>query len=483
MLCDAAIAEFDAILLEDAPDLRARYDAAAASDPQGLDALVRQAARYGDLKTMVLAGEALERKNRLGREAAFAFAQALLALGRSEDALSAFRHPKLNGFDTPRYFLGHAQALAELGRPEEAVAVLDDGLRAAPGHPALVELRGRLTGEAPAPPEESLPGAAPEAVKAEAEHILAGGDPARAVLELGRMSLAYKRDADIRGALALSVGRAVLQQVRPAFLPGRTGKIVNLVMFSSEFMLLRMRLEEMSSWVDRFVIVEAAQTFTGLPKPLHFAERRAEFAPWADKIVHMPVERFPEWAASPWGRDFYQRDMGISAAAGLCGSEDYILETDADEIIDHRALEGFSGDYACLLTRVSRFFLNYRPDRSNKKRLRRSSSIFKAKHLSRFGVSFARFFLARRWPRAYLIPEAGWHFTSIADAAGVSNKIASYAHQEQTKAHFRDETHFAALLGRVRAGQLEPGWERAEIDDTFPSFVVRRRSELEPLIL
>lgn len=483
MLCDAAIAEFDASLNEDAPELSARYDAMAGSDPGRLETIVQGAARCGDLKTVVLAGEALQRLDRLRRETAFALAQALLTLGRPEDALRVFDHRKLMGFDSPKYFLGKAQALEALGRTSEAIATLDGATGAASGHPALTSLRARLAGETPETPEPPPPGAAPAALIAEAGRLLAGPDPTEAVDGIGRISFEHKRDEDIRGALALAVGRAVLDQVRPAFPPGGDGRIVNLVMFSSEFMLLRMRLEEMAPWIDRFVIVEAAETFMCQPKPLHFAERREEFAPWADKITHLPIARFPAWASSPWGRDFYQRDMAIAAASGLCGAEDYILATDADEIIDRKALEGFTGDYACLQTRVSRFFLNYRPDRSNRKRLRRASAIFKAKHLTRHGVSFARFVLARRWPRSYLIPEAGWHFTSITDGAGVAQKIAGYAHQEQTKAHFRDEQHFSSLLDRVRAGQLEPGWEKAELDDSFPEFVLRRREELRPLIL
>jgi len=136
-----------------------------------------------------------------------------------------------------------------------------------------------------------------------------------------------------------------------------------------------------------------------------------------------------------------------------------------------------------LQTLVSRFFLNYRPDAGNKKRLRRTSSIFKAKHLTRFGVSFARFVLARHWTRAYAISHAGWHFTSVSDAAGISEKIHSYAHQEQTKPQFRGAGHFQDLLDQIRGGAAEPGWEICTLDETFHAYVREHRDVLAEIIL
>ncbi len=175
--------------------------------------------------------------------------------------------------------------------------------------------------------------------------------------------------------------------------------------------------------------------------------------------------------------------MAIAAAAGLCGEDDYILETDTDEIVDRRALQGFTGDFACLQLTVSRYFLNYRPCADRRERTGPASSIFKARHLMRHGVSYARFAIARRHPWAHVIPVAGWHFTSVADAAGIALKLESYAHQEQTKARFRQADHFQAILDRIRGGELEPGWERADPDRDLPAFVRDNREALADLLI
>lgn len=311
----------------------------------------------------------------------------------------------------------------------------------------------------------------------------AAGEFAASAQTFGALSQETPGDLQLRAALAYSVGRSVLESARPRFARDRSGRLVNVVMFNDEFTLLRMHLEEMESFVDTFVIVEAGQTFTGLDKPLQFALNREAFADFEDRIVHVPIPRFPSHISSPWAREFHQRDMGIQGASGLCGEDDYILETDTDEIVRGPALEGFSGEYAAIQLRTSRFFLNYRPLPQNPDHVRPASSIFRAKYLARYGLSYARFVLARGHGSANVIPHGGWHFTSVADAAGISRKVKSYAHQEQAKDHFKSEPHFQAIIDRLKAGELDPGWERAELEADLPPFVARNREALKALIL
>ena len=67
-----------------------------------------------------------------------------------------------------------------------------------------------------------------------------------------------------------------------------------------------MRLNEMYDHVDKFVIVEATETFRGKPKPLFFAENRHLFEKFADKIIHIVVtERIT--TDNPWKRERFQR--------------------------------------------------------------------------------------------------------------------------------------------------------------------------------
>ena len=64
-------------------------------------------------------------------------------------------------------------------------------------------------------------------------------------------------------------------------------------MFYNELDLLEIRLNILDSVVDKFVIVEATETFMGQPKPLYYEENKERFVKWKDKIVHYVVDDYP----------------------------------------------------------------------------------------------------------------------------------------------------------------------------------------------
>ena len=414
--------------------------------------------------------------------------QGYLDLGAREHA-AAMLHQLMSGPEPVRMSTEERLILAEIAMkicaPEEIAGYLDRIPADLSQRRQALTLACDVLSGRPAPQSRPAPPAmAEKSLRVwRALACEAAGDFPNAIRQLSTLAEEDKRDPEIRGALARVVGRQVLAQVRPEFAPGGSGRIVNLVVFNDEFALLRMHLEEMAPFVDRFVVVEAGQTFMGADKPLHFHENRDRFADFADRIVHLAIPKFPEELTTAWARDFYQRDMAIAAAQGLCGQEDYLLVTDTDEVVARRAIDGFGGDYACLHLLVSRFFLNYRMTPGSPKGMRPASAIFKARLLMEQGISYARFFLARRWSNAYVIGDAGWHFTSVNDPDRIALKLSSYAHQEQAKARFKTPEHFRQVLERIRAGELEPGWARVDLDDGLPDYVRQNRAALADLIL
>ena len=307
------------------------------------------------------------------------------------------------------------------------------------------------------------------------------GEVDEAIARLGRMTIKLREDLEVRAALDYLVGRRVLEENPPVLRPpGGARRIFNLMPFNDEIPLLKIHLAEMADWVDLFVIAESEVTFTGRPKPLHFLRHKAEFAEYAHKIVHVIVPEHPEAYHSPWGRDFRQRDLAVTALSGLAAPDDLVLLTDVDEIIDRRALEGFEGDLAGLRMALYRFFLNYRPAPNNQP-IRRTGAVATAELLTRFGSSYLRFDLARR-KDGQLLKDAGWHFTSVCDPERLVAKINSYAHQERG-AEWRDLDAVDLRLSRIKAGKCEPGWERAEIDESFPAYIRERLEELEGLVI
>lgn len=63
-------------------------------------------------------------------------------------------------------------------------------------------------------------------------------------------------------------------------------KVLNAVLMSNELDLLEIRMNELDSVVDYFLIVESNATFTGLRKETYFAQNRERFSKFQHKIVY-----------------------------------------------------------------------------------------------------------------------------------------------------------------------------------------------------
>jgi hypothetical protein len=231
----------------------------------------------------------------------------------------------------------------------------------------------------------------------------------------------------------------------------------------------------MADFVDCFVVVEAASTFTGRPKPLRFPDRAAQFAHLGDKLVYVPVEAFPAHLTSAWAREFYQRDQGALGLRGRCSPDDIVIISDADEIVRPEALQQFAGPLAGADVQTFVYFLNYEQllPRPNAK-----PTFARARLLAHHGCSYLRI-AARQLHKHSYVPEAGWHFSNIGAPEALENKFQSFSHQEW--GHL-DQAHFEALLGLVRSAGLGPGFRRLA-PDALPDFIRQRVDTLERWLL
>ena len=99
--------------------------------------------------------------------------------------------------------------------------------------------------------------------------------------------------------------------------------------FFNELDMLKIRLNVLNDVVDRFVISEATETFSGIKKPLYYEENKDMFAEFADKIIHVVVDDTPEGGTHE--RDTFQKNAVTRGLAG-CTDDDIIIFSDLDEI-------------------------------------------------------------------------------------------------------------------------------------------------------
>jgi len=65
--------------------------------------------------------------------------------------------------------------------------------------------------------------------------------------------------------------------------------IYDIFSFNNELDMLELRLNILNPYVDKFVLVEANKTFSGVDKPLYYEEQKERFEKFHYKIIHYKV--------------------------------------------------------------------------------------------------------------------------------------------------------------------------------------------------
>ncbi len=264
----------------------------------------------------------------------------------------------------------------------------------------------------------------------------------------------------------------------------------------NELELLEVRLNELDSVVDRFVLVEAPRTHSNHPKPLHFAENRERFRRFLPKITHIVADDLPD-ASDAWVLEGAQR-RAVDRGLVDCRPDDIILHSDLDEIPRAESVRNLAktmraGYRTDSLTRAWHALLRRRGFiwwvRNLYKRRHPCVWLFEQRQYyyflncaavdlpawegtrATFHRDYTSAFDLRRWG-GHRVPNAGWHFSYMGGVERVRQKLAAFAHQEYNHPEFTDPKHIEAALasGRWILGD-EHVLEFVSIDETFPAFI------------
>ena len=108
-------------------------------------------------------------------------------------------------------------------------------------------------------------------------------------------------------------------------------KIFDASMFFNELDMVELRLNMLHDVVDYFVIVEAAETHSGMSKPYNFDIQR--FEKFAEQIVYIQVPSLTAFSENSWHREKFHRSC-IQRGLVYAEPDDWIVVGDADEIIN-----------------------------------------------------------------------------------------------------------------------------------------------------
>ena len=244
--------------------------------------------------------------------------------------------------------------------------------------------------------------------------------------------------------------------------------------FFNELELLDIRLHELDPVVDKFIIVESTETFSGRSKELIFDKNRNLFSEFSDKIIHIVAGKSNFTDAMQ--RDFWQFDHVIHGLKDVT-SDDLVMVGGLDEIPRAERIREYvaAGNYKYRPFRQN-FFMYYLNGFKTGKW--NGTAIFPAEMTKHDKIS--QLSLSRQ--HGVPIREGGWHFSWLGKPEDIKTKIEAYGHQNINTVKNKD-------LKRIQ-GRIDDGLdlisnrpiEYWDFDDRFPVYVRENREKFNHLI-
>ena len=121
----------------------------------------------------------------------------------------------------------------------------------------------------------------------------------------------------------------------------RRRKIFDLILINTELEWLEIRMGEMASEVDYFVVVESAMTFSDAPKPLYVRESWDRFAAYHDKMILHTLNETGQAFPDAWSRESFSRNAMFDQVFPTLAEDenraphpgDVIIVGDVDELV------------------------------------------------------------------------------------------------------------------------------------------------------
>ena len=273
--------------------------------------------------------------------------------------------------------------------------------------------------------------------------------------------------------------------------------------FYNELDLLEIRLNVLWDVVDKFVIAEGTLTHTGKPKPLYFNENRGRFAAYADKIIHVIVDDFPEppigyterdasWMREDWQRNAIKRPLKVVAQPN-----DLILLSDVDEIptpASVRACSKTCKDVVVFEQMLTNYYLNFvsytTPVWLGTKAARWSvfnnpetyAKMEPSPCLDEFtnrGATASRLRIMQAKRR---LKHAGWHFSYLGGAKEIVKKIGSIAIEFSNTDNTSEQWVEEVVSRGLDINKLGRRFFVVPLDERFPQYLRENSDKYAHLI-
>lgn len=251
-------------------------------------------------------------------------------------------------------------------------------------------------------------------------------------------------------------------------------KIFDCFMFYDEDLILEMRLNILSKFVDYFIIVESKFFHNGKKRPLKFKLRN--YLKFKDKIIYIVHDRIPPGVQeinindkeneisskeiiNAHLRENDQRNY-ISKGLSLAKENDLILISDVDEIpnlenLDFNVIKNniimFKQDI--FYYKLNRYLPNFEWFGTKgclKKNLKSPQWLRNIKNNKYHFFRLDTFFSDRKYINKLFIKNGGWHFSNLKNADDIELKLKSYLHHRDYEVEELGKTKIKELINSNR---------------------------------
>jgi beta-1,4-mannosyl-glycoprotein beta-1,4-N-acetylglucosaminyltransferase len=220
-------------------------------------------------------------------------------------------------------------------------------------------------------------------------------------------------------------------------------KIIDCFIFANEVELLKYRLAVLYNVVDKFVIVEAKHTFSGIEKELSYNKNKKLFQKYEDKIIHIVVDlpyKQPDidyTTDQQWQNEYTQRNAIMQGLVQIeLAPEDIIIISDADEIPDPDNLKKVKEvDPGFTALRLEQDYYYYNLSSKFVDRWYYAVMI-KYGYLMENRLTPQE---CRHAPRFGIFNKGGWHLSYFGDVSFIQKKIRSFSHQQYNKEEYTND--------------------------------------------
>ena len=260
-------------------------------------------------------------------------------------------------------------------------------------------------------------------------------------------------------------------------------RIFDCFLYNGEKIVLDIRLNTLSEYIEKFIIVESKYDHQGNKKKLTF--EIDDFKKFKEKIIYLVIENFPE-KLSNWERENYQRNY-INKGLASANENDYIIISDVDEIPNLAKVTDLN-NYRFTVFEQKMFY--YKINLHNKTEpLWYGSRICKKKYLKSpqwlrnqkiKNYSFWRFDKIK-WN---IIKNGGWHFSFLMNPNQIKSKIKSFAHSEYNNEYYTNlEKIERSIEDKIDLFNRPLSYKKDSIDEMFPKYIIDNKEKFKEWIL